>query len=268
VLLLPGDVARQACQQNELQKLDFDKLGGKDQFLPQGMQDCGMGAVTTAVAVAWDRDKYHGNPPGWAEFWDVARVPGKRGLPRDPRFTLEIALLADAVAPADVYRTLRTKDGVDRAFRKLDQLRPYVVWWTSAAEAVRILESGDVLLAAAPTGNIAVAAHGGKALSVQWTNALSSVLYWSLPSNLPAAAQDAAGRFLSYAATTATQAKLQTAIPYGGLVKGANENLPPDVAEWSTGTTAHQQAMLATDEQFWRDNDEKLSQRFEDWLRK
>lgn len=281
VLLLPGDVAARGCADHSLEKLDFDKLGGKDHFLPQGMQDCGLGAVTTALALAWDRDKYHGSAPGWAEFWDVARVPGKRGLPQTPRGTLEIALMADGVAPGDVYRTLGTSDGVDRAFRKLDQLRPYIVWWNSPSEAVRILESGDVLLNAAPTGSIAVAVRGGKSLAVQWTNALSSELYWALPQagagaanpGAPGATQQGATRqdaqhFLAYAATTPAQASLQSAIPYGGLVKGANDDLPADIAEWSTGTPAHQQTMLATDEQFWRDNADKLGQRFADWLHK
>ena len=67
--------------------------------------------------------------PGWADFWDVAKYPGKRGLRRSAETNLEFALLADGVAPGDVYKTLRTSEGVDRAFRKLDQLKPYIVWW-------------------------------------------------------------------------------------------------------------------------------------------
>ena len=48
---------------------------------------------------------------------------------RRVRGNLEFALIADGVAPGDVYKVLATSEGVDRAFRKLDQLKPYIVWW-------------------------------------------------------------------------------------------------------------------------------------------
>ena len=59
----------------------------------------------------------------------MAKYPGKRGLRKGVQGNLEIALMADGVAPGDVYRTLRGSDGVARAFRKLDQLKPYLVFW-------------------------------------------------------------------------------------------------------------------------------------------
>ena len=103
--------------------------------------------------LAWDRDKFL-RTPTWADFWDVAKYPGKRGLRNGVRGNLEIALMADGVAPGDVYKVLATSDGVDRAFRKLDQLKPYIVWWQTDAEAARILGSGDVLMTSAPCAAI------------------------------------------------------------------------------------------------------------------
>ena len=93
--------------------------------------------------------------PGWADFWDVAKYPGKRGLHRGVRGNLEFALIADGVSPGDVYKVLATSEGVDRAFRKLDQLKPYIVWWQDDAEAARILASGDVLMTSASAPAIA-----------------------------------------------------------------------------------------------------------------
>ena len=61
-----------------------------------GHRQCraGLGQGQTAVA------------PSWADFWDVAKYPGKRGLRKGVRGNLEIALMADGVAPGDVYKTL------------------------------------------------------------------------------------------------------------------------------------------------------------------
>ena len=110
-----------ACADGLLEKLDFSAIGGKDHYLAQGVSDCGVGAAASNVVLAWDRDKFPATPT-WADFWDIAKYPGKRGLSHGPRGNLEIALIADGVAPGDVYKVLGAADGVDRAFHKLDQL--------------------------------------------------------------------------------------------------------------------------------------------------
>jgi putative spermidine/putrescine transport system substrate-binding protein len=278
VIQLRGDLLRQACAAGRLARLNWDQLG-RDKFAPAAIQDCGMGTVLTATALAWNRAKYNGTP-GWTEFWDIARVPGKRALPRGPRLTLEIALLADGVAPADIYKVLRTDDGVDRAFRKLDQLRPFVAWWHTGADAARMLVSGEALLAAVPTADIAAppptpipapapppAAPGAAPpapadLAVQWTGALTAIRSWAIRARTPM--QDDAMKFLAAAADPATQARILATTQYAGL------NKPPPAAEdtpLSTAIPAHLAGTLAVDEQFWRDNLQRLSDRFEAWLR-
>ena len=56
--------------------------------------------------LAYDGDKITDGPPqSWADFWDTEKFPGKRGLRRGPKYTLEFALMADGVPPAEVYQT-------------------------------------------------------------------------------------------------------------------------------------------------------------------
>ncbi len=284
VIQMRGDLLRQACAAGRLARLDWDHIG-RDKFSPAAIQDCGMGTVLTATALSWNRAKYSGTP-GWTEFWDIARVPGKRALPRGPRLTLEIALLADGVAPADIYKLLRTDDGVDRAFRKLDQLRPFVAWWRTGADAARMLVSGEALFAAVPTADIAApptvappapapqpATAPGAApqpaaapppvdLAVQWNGALTAVRFWAIRARTPM--PDEAMKFLAAAADPATEARIAAATQYAGLSKP-----PPPAADTplSTATPAHLAGALAIDEQFWRDNLQRLSDRFEAWLR-
>ncbi len=85
------------------------------------MNDCGVGAIVYNFVLAYDGDKIKDDAPkSWADFWDVKKCPGKRALRKGPKTNLEIALMADGVPPADVYKTLATPAGVDRAFKKLD----------------------------------------------------------------------------------------------------------------------------------------------------
>ena len=58
-----------------------------------------------------------------ADFFDTAKIPGKRGLRKSAKATLEMALMADGVPAGEVYDLLDTDAGVDRAFAKLDSIK-------------------------------------------------------------------------------------------------------------------------------------------------
>ncbi|MBV9653720.1 MAG: extracellular solute-binding protein [Acetobacteraceae bacterium] len=266
IVALNGDTLASACDEGLLEKLDWTQIGGRDHYLPQAISDCGVGSALYAFVLAWDRDKFQG-APSWADFWDVTKYPGKRGLKHDPETNLEFALLADGVAPGDIYRTLRTADGVDRAFRKLDQLRPYLVWWEASADAAKILGSGEVLMTSAANPTIVAANHAtGRNFGMQWAASLSKLESWGVvkgSANLRQAYQ-----LLYVVGSSAIQARLTAEGGYGGLAKGANDGLPPPILASSPTAPANLSAALPIDEQFWRENREKLSQRFEQWLSK
>lgn len=252
------------CGDGTLEKLDWSAIGGKDHYLPQAVSDCGVGSSIANTVLAWDRDKF-GATPTWADFWDVAKYPGKRGLHKGVRGNLEIALLADGVAPGDIYKTLGSNDGLDRAFRKLDQLKPYIVWWSSGADAARILGSGDVLMTSAPSGRIATAVRlEHRNFGIQWAASLYEIRSWAIPKGSPNLRQ--AQQFLYFAGTPAIEGRLVSVNGNGGFAKGANDFLPPDLAPLAPTVAANLNAGIRMDSGFWRDNLAKLRQRFDAWL--
>jgi len=264
MVLADADELSTGCGEGLLEKLDWSAIGGKDHYLPLATSDCGVGALIANLVLAWDRDKFPPTP-NWADFWDVAKYPGKRGLRSGVRGNLEIALLADGVAPADIYKTLASNDGVDRAFRKLDQLKPYIVWWQTEADAARILGSGDVLMTSAPSAKIAAAnwtEH--RNFAVQWTASLYEVLSWAVLKGSGNLRQ--AQNLLYFAGTPAIEARMLRLSGNAGLAKGANDGLAPEITGFSASNAANLGAALRMDVGFWRDNVAKLRQRFEAWV--
>lgn len=81
---------------------------------------CSVPHGTTALMLQYNTNKYKDNPPKTcADFFDLTRFPGTRGMWTSVLgYPLEIALLADGVAPKDVYPI-----DYDRAFRKLNSIR-------------------------------------------------------------------------------------------------------------------------------------------------
>lgn len=252
------------CEEGLFEKINWDLIGGKDHYIPQSVSECGVGAILYNIVLAWDKDKFQGTPT-WADFWDVAKYPGKRGLRRGVKMNLEIALMADGVAPGDVYKTLSTPEGVDRAFRKLDQLKPYIVWWQAGAQAPQILGSGDVLMTSAYNGRIAAANDSEhRHFGIQWNGSLNTVDSWIIMKGSPNAKQ--AYEFLKFVSDSKRQGQLTQKIPYGGIAKGANDGLPAELVKNSPSNPENLKVSLTIDENFWRDNLDKLSQRFNAWL--
>jgi len=264
LVMLDSDELITGCSEGLFEKLDWSAIGGKDHYLSQAVSDCGVGAGVANLVLAWDRDKFPGTP-GWSEFWDVAKYPGKRGLHRGARGNLEFALIADGVSPGDVYKVLATAEGIDRAFRKLDQLKPYIVWWQDGAEAARILSSGDVLMTSGPSSAIATVnrtAH--RNFGMQYSASLYEVLSWAILKGSPNLRH--ATQFLYFAGTPAIEARLVGLYGEGGLAKGANDGLAAELAQISPTSPTNINAAVRMDPGFWHDNLAKLRQRFETWL--
>jgi putative spermidine/putrescine transport system substrate-binding protein len=261
LVLAPPDLLRQGCDAGVLDKIDWSKLG-RDKLLAQAASDCGVGALLSGTVLTWDRNKLPGTP-SWADFFDIAKVPGKRGLAKTPRGTLEFALLADGVTPSDVYRALRGADGVDRAFHKLEQIRPYIVWWDEG-HATQLLQSGEVLMTSAPaTAIAAVNRANGKNYGMSWNGGLWSVQSWAVVKGAPEA--DAAGRFLAWAIDPKNESGL-AALALGAPAKGALDGAPPEQLALSPSAPENLPTALQIDDGFWRDNGEKLRARFNEWL--
>lgn len=122
------------CDEGMFEELDPALFGNEGDYVPGAIQPCGVGFFVWSTVLAYNADKLKTAPTSWADFWDTKKFPGKRGLRKGAKYTTEFALMADGVAPKDVYQVLGTKEGVDRAFKKLDELKPSIQWWEAGAQ--------------------------------------------------------------------------------------------------------------------------------------
>ena len=263
VVLADSATLSEACAAGLLERLDVAKLLGRDRFVVPAPGECAAPALAWGTVLAWNTEKFPG-VPNWADFWDVAKHPGKRGLLRGARQTLEIALLADGVATGDVYATLRNADGVDRAFRKLDQLRPYIVWYDAAADAATLIGSGAVLFTSADSRVVVESNRAGhSSFGLQWNHSLLEVEGWALVKGSPNIAD--AEHLLAFASDPLRQAALVALVPWLPVTRPAASR---DETHDAASETPDLGTALPMDGQFWRDNQARLEQRFAAWLAK
>lgn len=256
------DVQR-GCDEGLFEKIDFSKIGTKSDFLPAAVTDCGVGVFVWSTVMAWNADKIKTAPTSWADFWDVKKIPGKRGMRKGARYNLEFALMADGVKPADVYKVLATKDGADRAFRKLTELKPNIQWWEAGAQPAQFLVAGDVALSTVYNGRIDAANREGRNLKIYWPGGIYDLDYWVIPKGAPN--KDAAMKFIAFASQPATQAVYAQNIAYGPVNTKALSKLDKKVLDDLPTSPANAKEAIQMNVGFWADQGEALEKRFAAW---
>jgi putative spermidine/putrescine transport system substrate-binding protein len=92
-----------------------------------------------SYVIAYDSSLYPEAPTGMADFFDTAKFPGPRTMYKWGVSSWEAALLADGVAPGDLYPL-----DIERAHAKLAALKPDVIsFWGGGAESQTALLSGE-----------------------------------------------------------------------------------------------------------------------------
>ncbi len=132
-------------REGKLEPLDYGAI--KTAGIPKSLINSHyIGFINFTKVIAYRKDKFGDNgPKTWADFWDVKKFPGKRGMHGKVNYNLEAALMADGVAPGDVYKVLGTKDGRERAWKKLEQIVPHVtVWYRGGSQSAQLLRDGEV----------------------------------------------------------------------------------------------------------------------------
>ena len=256
------DIAR-GCDEGLFEKLDYSKVGAKGDFTPAAVHECGIGAFVWSTVMAYDGDKLKTGPVTWADFWDVKKFPGKRAMRKGARYNLEFALMADGVAVADVYKVLATKDGAERAFKKLSELKSNIQWWEAGAQPPQFLVAGDVVMTTAYNGRIDAAQREGKNLKITWTGGIYDLDYWVMPKGTPN--KDAALKYIALASSPDAQAEYAKHISYGPTNTKALTKLDAKVLGNLPTSAANAKTALQFNVTFWADQGEALEKRFAAW---
>jgi len=256
------DLSR-GCDEGLFEKLDYSKIGNKADFTTAAIHECGIGTFVWSTVMAYNADKLKTAPTTWADFWDVKKFPGKRAMRKGARYNVEFALMADGVPVQDVYKTLLTKAGADRAFKKLTELKPNIQWWEAGAQPPQFLVAGDVVMTTAYNGRIDAAQREGKNLQITWTGGIYDLDYWVMPKGTPN--KDAALKFIAMSSGADAQAEYARNIAYGPTNTKALGKLDAKVLAGLPTAPANAKTALQFNVTFWADQGEALEKRFTAW---
>jgi putative spermidine/putrescine transport system substrate-binding protein len=197
-------------EQGMIEPLDFSKIPNADKMPADYKSPYSVAYEFYSSVLAYNKNKYGKNPPkSWADFWDVKKFPGTRALRNHPLATIEAALLADGVPPDKLYPL-----DVDRAFKKLEQIKPYItVWWTSGAQSAQLLADGEVDMEMAWNGRVTAVAKEGAPIGYTFNQGFLQYTSLCILKNAPNLAT--AVKFVNAAEEPDIQANFPQYIDYG-----------------------------------------------------
>ncbi|MCP4952031.1 MAG: extracellular solute-binding protein [Proteobacteria bacterium] len=283
--VLPHE-ARVGCDEGLFEELPRDVFtpaadgtSMDDDIMVEVPNDCVVPQIFWSYVPFWQDGAFDGNAAGnpstIADFFDVANFPGKRGLHTWGNATIEMALMADGVAPEDVYDTLSTPEGVDRAFAKLDTIKDHVVFWSAGAEPLELVKSGEVSMSLAYNGRIGAAVLSeGAPFVTNWDGQVLEEEWLAMIKGTPNA--DEALKFLIHASAPEQQAGQAKWITYAPMRKSGIEIIAANEPWFNTGvdilplmpnaSEALSQKHLFADPSWWSDNGDSISERFTAWM--
>ena len=283
--VLPHE-ARVGCDEGLFEELPrevftpaADGTSMDDDIMVEVPNDCVVPQIFWSYVPFWQEGAFDGNAAGYpstiADFFDVANFPGKRGLHTWGNATIEMALMADGVAPEDVYDTLSTPEGVDRAFAKLDTIKDHVVFWSAGAEPLELVKSGEVSMSLAYNGRIGAAVLSeGAPFVTNWDGQVLEEEWLAMIKGTPNA--DEALKFLIHASAPEQQAGQAKWITYAPMRKSGIEIIAANEPWFNTGvdilplmpnaSAALSQKHLFADPSWWSDNGDSISERFTAWM--
>ncbi len=267
------------CDEGLLEPIPVNSLpAGADgtpasQDFPLGtMTDCGPATIFYSTIYAYNEENIPGEKPTtMADFFDLEKFPGRRGMRRTPLANLEFALIADGVPLNKVYPTLNTPEGVDRAFRKLNTIKDHIVWWEAGAQPPQMLADGEVVMSTAYNGRIFNAqVLEDQPFVIVWDGQIldtGGLVIVAGTKNL-----EAAKKFLNFAATAKAIAGIGRYIAYSPTRISA-EALISTHAEKGVEMNPHMpnspqnsKRALRNSWEWWSDHIDEMNERFSAWL--
>ena len=266
--------AIEACRRGLLERFDAASLpAGADgtpadkDFVKGALGDCTVGSMIYSQAILFAKDKFSGDlPRTLADFFDTVKFPGPRALREGAKLNLEMALLADGVAPADVYRTLENEDGIARALKKLDRLKPGLIWWRASSEPARLIASGQAAFATTAWSGDVAEARTNEA-NVIWDHQLYEFDVFGVPKGDPK--KDMAVDFIRYATGSAPLAHAADWIALGPARRSAwpqvGQNPDLKIAMTPLLPTRDFSTAFSVDDGWWLAHGAALEARFRTW---
>lgn len=236
--------------------IDKDRLAAVAGYGPKGDQvtDHSAACYTYCFSIGYRTDNDSPVPGNWAEFFDLDRFPGTRGLYGVPYGMIEIALLGDGVPWDQMYPL-----DVDRALSKIKSLGSNARYWTSGAESQQMLVGGSADYVVVWETRTAVLTLDGKPVATEFNENVRTADHLIVPKGSKKA--NAGMQFINAAISPEAQAAIANKIALAPANPDAAPKIDKKSDELMASGHVNESAGYINNE-FWGSNYDSILRKF------
>lgn len=200
-------------------------------------------------------------PEDWTAWWNAEEFPGPRTLMKGAVGTFEFALMADGVAPDDLYPL-----DYPRAIESLKRISGSIVnrWWETTYQPVEWLSSNSAVYASAWSHRLWLASRQDAPIAWNWDQGLLTADRWVVPDGI--LMPDLAFDFIQYATQPAVQAALARTAGLGPVTSASFAAIGHDLAQTLPTAPENLPLLVRQDLRWWSEHQVEANQWFNDWL--
>ncbi|HEV7251898.1 MAG TPA: ABC transporter substrate-binding protein [Mesorhizobium sp.] len=224
-----GRTVWQGAAEGFLEELDLAKIPNAASLDERWVAPHGIATSSGATIMAWSTTAFpEGGPESWADFWDVKRFPGPRGLYKYFYYNYEASLLAAGVKREEIYPL--TPEKAEMALSKIAEIKPNVsVWWGSGAQPPQLLSSGELALSSVWSGRALAAGQEGAPIGYTFKDGIAWSNWFVIPKGSPYV--DLAHELINFSLAPEQQAKLLELKTYGPVLASVTEGADAETME-------------------------------------
>lgn len=247
---------------------DGDSLAGTP---PRSRLKDAVAIFSVGMVLAYDQRSFsQAGPQNWADFWNVKKFAGPRGLyGSEATRNMVSALLADGATSKDIWPL--TDDKIDRALKKLTEIKPHITkWWTAGGEPIQLLKNREYAMTNAYDGRVLAAIRQGVPIKTVWDGVYIRPNYATILKGGPNT--ENAQRLIAFLNRAQIAAGWTQATGYPGPNMNQLDHLPPDLIpllninpEYASRAVFEDSAWLAVRRPDGKTNADHLQERWLAW---
>lgn len=220
----------------------------------------GVGSYLYTFALTWDGEAHPEAPKNWADFWNLKDFPGTRTLRNNIEGMLEAALMADGVAPADVYPI-----DVERAFEKIREIKDQTIFWSSGSQSQELFRNREVTM-----GNIwhtramLLRDETEGRVKFDFNQGILFAGAWIVPKGNPAG--KAVWDFVAFTQDPQSQVELFKALGNGPINPQAADLVPEELRVDDPGSPENFARQVAADAAWYAENYSEILNQYTDLI--
>lgn len=247
-----------AARMGLLERID-EKIVNRENCIPKTQHAFAVGRSVYASGIAYPTNRLNGVVARtWPEFWNTKAIPGRRGLRNRITETLEIALMGDGVPPSQVYPC-----DVERGFKALERIKPYVAHWIAQTQqTVALIQRDEADFTCTYTSRVKKLQEANEPIGFSFRQNLLGVAFSGALKGTRN--KGAAMRLLAFMLQRDRQVEFANLYVDAPTHKDALALVNPLIRKWLPDINSSDN--LFTNSAWWDGRVDELNVRFKEWL--